>query len=290
MKEHTGVQGARFGQKTLRPVLLFVLTTLPFAVALGFAVGRAPADDERARDLIRRALERVAWNGEQQFEIRYRSLMTREVRRFNGDGEVEESDHGDYEVVPVDGAPYERRLSINGRPLSKEELEGEAAREAEFREYLQRMRNGQSEPEDDENEVIFNEELIDRYVFSLVGEEMWRNRPSYKISFQPRDGDLPVRRRVDHALNKARGQVWIDAETFEAARVEFELIDRVRFWWGALGTIAEARGSLDRTPVSDDIWVQIQYETYTDMRVLFRRTRRAELRQWRDHQLVEASR
>ena len=290
MKEHTGVQGARFGQKTLRPVLLFVLTTLPLAVALGFAVGRAPADDERARGLIRRALERVAWNGEQQFEIRYRSLMTREVRRFNGDGEVEESDHGDYEVVPVDGAPYERRLSINGRPLSKEELEGEAAREAEFREYLQRMRNGQSEPEDDENEVIFNEELIDRYVFSLVGEEMWRNRPSYKISFQPRDGDLPVRRRVDHALNKARGQVWIDAETFEAARVEFELIDRVRFWWGALGTIAEARGSLDRTPVSDDIWVQIQYETYTDMRVLFRRTRRAELRQWRDHQLVEASR
>ena len=290
MKEHTGVQGARFGQKTLRPVLLFVLTTLPLAVALGFAVGRAPADDERARDLIRRALERVAWNGEQQFEIRYRSLMTREVRRFNGDGEVEESDHGDYEVVPVDGAPYERRLSINGRPLSKEELEGEAARETEFREYLQRMRNGQSEPEDDENEVIFNEELIDRYVFSLVGEEMWRNRPSYKISFQPRDGDLPVRRRVDHALNKARGQVWIDAETFEAARVEFELIDRVRFWWGALGTIAEARGSLDRTPVSDDIWVQIQYETYTDMRVLFRRTRRAELRQWRDHQLVEASR
>ena len=290
MKEHTGVQGARFGQKTLRPVLLFVLTTLPLAVALGFAVGRAPADDERACDLIRRALERVAWNGEQQFEIRYRSLMTREVRRFNGDGEVEESDHGDYEVVPVDGAPYERRLSINGRPLSKEELEGEAARETEFREYLQRMRNGQSEPEDDENEVIFNEELIDRYVFSLVGEEMWRNRPSYKISFQPRDGDLPVRRRVDHALNKARGQVWIDAETFEAARVEFELIDRVRFWWGALGTIAEARGSLDRTPVSDDIWVQIQYETYTDMRVLFRRTRRAELRQWRDHQLVEASR
>ncbi len=291
MKEHTVVQVVRLlGQKTLRPVLLFVLTTSLLAIAGGVAVGRAPADDEKGRALIRRALERVAWNGEQQFEARYRSLMTREVRRFNGDGEVEESDHGDYEVFPVDGAPYERRLSINGRPLSQEELEGEAEREAEFRELLQRMRNGQSEPEDDENEVMFNEELIDRYVFSLVGEETWRNRSSYKILFRPRDGNLPVRRRVDRALNKARGQVWIDAETFEAARVEFELIDRVRLWWGALGTIVEARGSLDRAPVSDDIWVQIQYETYTDVRVLFRRTRRAELRQWRDHEIVETSR
>ena len=267
-------------------VLSLLIMALLALGGLGAAVG-ASADDDTAGALIRRALERVTWNEEQHFESRQRSLVTRELRRFNGDGEVEESDQGDYEVFPIDGAPYVRRLTINGRSLSEEELEWEAEREAGFREELHRMRDGESEPEEDENEIVFNEELVERYVFTLVGEETWRNRASHRISFRPREGDLPIKRDIDRALNKARGQVWVDAETFEVARLEFELIDRVHLWWGVLGTIAKARGSLDRAPVLDGIWALIQYETYTDVRVLFRRTRLADLRQWSRFELVE---
>ena len=57
-----------------------------------------------------------------------------------------------------------------------------------------------------------------------------------------------MRRRIDRALNKASGQLWIDQETFEAARIELELIDKVRLWWGVVGSISHARGSLDRGP------------------------------------------
>ena len=233
------------------------------------------AADYDGRALVVRALERAAWNEEQNFEARYRSLMTREVRRFDGDGRVEEADVGDYEVIPIDGAPYERRLTINGRPLSEGEQEGERKREAEFREELRRRREGTDDTEDDDDdEIVFNEELIGRFVFTLEAEEPLRGRPSYRISFRPRHGRLPVRRRIDHALNKARGQLWIDQETFEAARIEFELIDPVRLWWGVVGTISHARGSLDRGPVLGNIWAQLQLETYTDIRAFLRRTRR----------------
>ena len=111
------------------------------------------ADDAAGRSLILKALERFAWYDEQYFGSRRRSLMTREVRRFDGDGEVEESDQGDYEVFPIDGAPYNRRLTINGRSLSDEEQGWEAEREAEFREELQRIRNEENEPDEDEDEV-----------------------------------------------------------------------------------------------------------------------------------------
>ena len=247
------------------------------------------AADYDGRALVVRALERATWNAEQDFAARYRSLMTREVRRFDGDGRVEEEDLGDYEVIPIDGAPFERRLTINGRPLSEEEQEGERKREAEFREELRRRHDGtdDAEEEDDDDEIIFNEELIGRFVFTVEAEEPLRGRPSYRISFRPRPGRLPIHRRIDYALNKARGQVWIDQETFEAARVELELIDKVRLWWGVVGTISHARGSFDRGPVLGDIWAQLQYETYTDIRTFFRRTRRAEFRQWRDFGLIE---
>ena len=187
--------------------------------AARFPPAAAAADD--ARGLIVKALERARWSEEQDFAARYRSLMTREVRRFDGDGRVEEKDLSDFEVIPIDGAPYERRLTLNGRPLSAEEQVWEKEREEEFREELRRAREDPDDAEDaeDEDEIVFNEELIGRYVFTLVGEEPWRNRPSFRISFEPRTGDLPARRRIDHALNKARGQVWIDRDTYEGARV-----------------------------------------------------------------------
>ena len=256
----------------------------------GGPAAQPPAGDDGARAIIVKALDRAVRNEERNVVARYRSMMTKEVRRFDGNGEVRTRDLGDYEVVPIDGAPFERRLTINGRPLSDEERGWEDEREAEFREELRRLRERDDELEEDEEAIAFNEELIARYTFTLEEEEAFRNRPSYRIAFEPRSGRLPVRRRIDYALNKARGRVWIDRETHEAARVEFELIDRVRLWWGVLGAISHARGSIDRGPVLGDIWARIQFESYSDARVVFSRTRRAEFRQWRDFAVVDEER
>ena len=245
------------------------------------------ADSENARTLVVKALKQAKWNEEQRFPSRFRSLMTRTMRRFDSDGEITEEDIGDYEVVPIDGAPYERRLTVNGRPLSQEEQEGELSREAEFREELRKQREFPKDQESDEdNRLVFNEELIERYEFILESTETFRGRRSYRISFRPRPGNLPVRRRIDYALNKAKGLIWLDCETLEAARIEFELIEKVRLWWGVFGNIANARGSLDRGPVLRNIWSQLQLETYTDIRVLLSRTRRAEIRRWHSYTLI----
>ena len=249
-------------------------------------VAETPAPAVDARAIVVEALQRAARNVEGGVELRYRSRMTREVRRFDGDGRVEEVHTGDYEVNPIDGARYERRLTVDGRPLNAEEQEGERRREADFREARHRARES-GEDERDDAEIVFDEQLIERYEVAFEAEEVFRGRPSYRISFEPRPGSLPVRRRSDHALNKARGQIWIDKETYEAARVEFELTGRVRLWWGILGTIMRARGSIDRGPVVGDLWGSLQLETYTDVRVLLRRERRADIRRWHDNELLE---
>ena len=268
------------------PVALLVLALLGLGGGATTAQSSAAADDD-ARALIFGALQRAVWYEEDNIVGRYRAQMTKRVRRFDGNGDVRTEDVGDYEVAPIDGVPFERRLTIGNRPLSNGERQWEDEREAEFRKELRRRRAQDGEPEEDENAIIFNEDLVARYLFTLEGEERFRDRPSYRIAFEPRPGRLPVRRRIDYALNKARGRVWIDRATYEPARVEFELIDRVRLWWGMLGSIQQARGSLDRGPVLGDVWARIQFESYSDVRVVFRRTRRSEFRQWRDFELLD---
>ena len=126
-----------------------------------------------------------------------------------------------------------------------------------------------------------------RYELTLDGEEPLRNRPSYRIAFAPRAGDLPVRKAIDRALNRVRGRIWIDREAREVARLEFQLIDRVRLWWGLVGAIHHFRGSFDRGPVLDGIWGILQNENYSDIRVLFSRSRQASIQRWRDYAWTE---
>ena len=259
---------------------------------LGAIVGHVAAEQPTktgptAREIIFKALERATENEERNFSARYRSEMFKHVKRFDGQGNISEEDKGDYEVTPIDGVPFERRLTVGNRPLSDEEQRWEKERLTNFREELQRLRTEATDNEKDEEGIRFNQELAARYVFVLKQEELYRNRPTYRVSFHPRSDELPVRRRMDYALNKARGTVWIDRETYEAARVEFELIDKVRLWWGMLGTINHARGSVDRRPVLDDTWVQVQFETYSDTRAVFKRTRRSEFRQWQNFEWTE---
>ena len=54
-----------------------------------------------------------------------------------------------------------------------------------------------------------------------------------------------------------------------------------------LGTINHARGAVDRRTALDDTWVRVQFETYSDTRAVFKRTRRSEFRQWQNFEWIE---
>ena len=219
--------------------------------------------------------------------------LTSETREFDGNGQVTEERRVEWEVIPIDGRSFMRRRTIDGQPLSGEALTEENERAAAFREELRRQREGEVEPEDEpeenENEIVINEELFARFDFTLESEEQLRNRPSYRIAFAPREGSLPARGRIDRMINKVSGRIWIDRETFEFARLEYELMDTVRFGWGVLATLHVFRGSIDRGPALPGFWRSLQEEFYADIRILFRRSRIARISQWRDFERTQES-
>ncbi len=266
----------------LLPVVL-----LAGVAALSASTAQPDPTNTELRAIIDRALERAAWAEEQAFEARYRHAMAQRTRKFDNQGEVEEDEKRLYSVEPVRGVPYARLVSKNGGPIEGDDLRTERERWRDFLEELDKDRDEDEDEEDEEDEnIVFNDELLERYTARLDGIRDLRGRPSYVVSFEPRPGKLPVRRRIDRALNKSRGELWIDQATYEIARVNFELIGRVRLWWGILGSISDVTGHFEREPITEDVWLPTEVDIYFHVRVLFSTTRRRDTTLWSDFRPV----
>ena len=260
--------------------LIFVLALLAGTAS---PVRLAAQDSAEAERIVGRALARAAWAEEQGFPGRYRCRMIRRVRRFTRDGGIRREETREFDIEPVDGVSFARLVARDGHPLTDVEIDAEQERKRLFAEAVA---NGSQRADGADDEIVFDKELVGRYTFHDDGVEQLRGRLSYRLSFEPRTGKLPIRRNIDYALNNAKGVLWVDHATFEVARVEFLLIDRVRMWWGLLGSISYARGAFDRYPIEEEVWAPLQLETFVDSRVLFRSSRRGEVSQWRDFEMV----
>ncbi len=260
------------------------LTSLLVATATAIVIGSAgPAPEAptpEVRAIIGKAVERAAWAQEQDFGGRYRQSMTHRTVEFDGDGEVAEDELRGYAVEPHQGVPYAKLVTKNGDPISGDDLDEETERWEKFLETLADPPEADDDDDDDDTNVIFNEDLLNRYTAELVGIREVRGRPAFVLAFEPRPGKLPVHRRIDQALNKSRGEIWIDEETYEIARVTFNLMEPVRLWWGILGRLSEGNGNFERTPISGDAWLATEVDVYFQLRVLFSTSRRRETTVW----------
>ena len=266
--------------------LLLLVALLASVTVLWAATTQSDAPDTEVHAIIDKALERSTWAAEQTYEARYRHQMTQRTRKFAGDGEVTEDEKRLYLVEPVGGVLYARLVSKDGGPIEGDDLNTERARWHAFLEELDQDPDKKDDAEGEDIGIGFNEQLIGRYTVKLEGIRELRGRPTYVILFEPRPGRLPARRRIDHALNKSRGEIWIDQATYEVARVSFQLMERVRLWWGILGSISDATGHLEREPIAEDAWLATELDIYFHVRMLFRTTRRGETTHWDQFELV----
>ena len=228
---------------------LAAFLALPLLAAATANVTTAPAEpDTTVRAIIDKALERATWAEEQAFEARYRHAMVQRTRKFDKQGDIEEDESRLYRVEPVRGVPYSRLVSKNGGPIEGTDLRTERER---WRNFLEELDKEPGADEDDEN-IVFNDELLERFTAKLEGIRDLRGRPSYVLSFEPRPGNLPVRRQIDRALNKSRGEIWV-GDRRRAAQPEQgaarQALDSADELVGA-GNFAALRSLLSAAPVS----------------------------------------
>ena len=101
-------------------------------------------------------------------------------------------------------------MSGTGRPLTSQEIREEQENREKFaREARDKTARGERIETNDERQIRFDRDLIDRYQASFVGEGAVRGEPCWVLSFEPRPGKLPEETRMDKALNRSTGRLYI---------------------------------------------------------------------------------
>ena len=237
-------------------------------------------------EILGKSVERARWYKTELIEERFASRLIRVSDKLGGDGAVVESETLEYEIEPLHEYPgytFDRLVRKNGQSLSEKEVTGEVERKDKLLEELAR---GNEQKAAEDKRVEYDEKLLGRYNFELVGLNQDGSRPAFVIAFQPKSGNLPVRKRIDRALNKAEGEIWVDAKTFEVARVAFRLTEKVNIGWGLLGSIGELSGEVNRRPVDGDIWMADEIQFFLNGRVFFSNLHRRETLNWSDFRFV----
>lgn len=267
--------------------ILVVLPGLLMLMGTGALLAQeaTPAVELTADEIVARAIERSERQIEQLVDAEFDARMFSTVDTLNGDGEVTDTETALYRRYGISGALFDELVEKEGRPLSEKERRKERERRDDFEdEVRERLADGLPPQPDDGRRVQFDGYLMQRYNVEILGEEDVRGHLCWVISMEPREGKLPERDRMDQALNRANGRIWVAQDDFGVARVEFILRDPIKYLGGFLATVRKTNGRIEIDRFESGVWMPSEFELQLDLRVLFKNIRRVISTEWTDYE------
>jgi hypothetical protein len=252
-----------------------------FAATLLSAQAAPPAAPD-LHVLMEGVMQRAKWQREAKLDSRYAYRQKRTTDKFDTDGNIVEHTTVLFEVTPLGERTLFRVLEKNGRPLTAEEQKKEEEKEAKLREGAKKARKG----EDDGVEL--NAELVARYNFVYGGEELVAGRKAHVLSFSPKPGPLPEKRRMDRMLNRLRGRVWIDQATHDIAKVDMALTEPVKFFVG-LGVVRSLHFVAEMFPLNAQTLMPREVAVSYDARAMFKNVRVNQRSEYSDYRPVSST-
>lgn len=238
-------------------------------------------------EIMQRAFQRATSQDEAEAELTFESLVSTTIESLNGDEEVTDTETLLHRRYPLAGAVYEELIERDGERLSASDIDNEAKRRKEFRREAQEASaRGEVLETNDERQVRFDADLMSRYTASVDGEAVIRGERCWVVSFRPRDGKLPENTRMDKALNRSSGQMYVTQDDYGIKQIDFRLLRPVRYVWGLVASLSQATGRLKFSRAEPNIWLPHTFDLRVDIRVLFQTQRRHIIREWGERRRI----
>jgi len=165
-----------------------------------------------------------------------------------------------YQVLFIEGSPYDKPIAADNRPLSEQEQKAEDTKLREevykrqhesVQERLRRVakyQKGQAQ-----NQALMRD-MAEAFRFWLVKEEKLDERDVYEFEATPKPGYVP-RTRETRVLLGMTGTLWVDKETCQWVKVQAQVVKPVSFY-GFLAKVGPGtRFELEQEPVAGKIWL-----------------------------------
>ena len=246
------------------------------------AHGAASVDPPTAAVIIERALEVASRQRDSALGGHFEYLTVGTVESLDAVGNVTRTETSRRRHYPLEGHFYSELIGRDGRSLDAGDARDEWRRKAEFVREARRHAARGVRYDPDEMHVEFDSKLMERYDTTLVGEDVVRGEACWVVRFEPRPGRLPDDRRIDKALNRSTGHLWITRDDYRVTRVTFEMQRPFRWLWGIAGTLRHATGQFDLQWIQPNLWGLADSRIEFDLGVLFgmKSTRRRVRSEW----------
>lgn len=218
------------------------------------------------QQLVQRSTAEIAadWNQAPNY-----SFIEHEVESKHGERPTAKT----YEVIMIDGSPYNRLIGIDDLPL----LPGDQAYEdrkvqAEIRKRAResaeaRARRISKYLKERHQDFALLKAMVDAFSFRLVGSETVDNHDCWLLEATPKPGYQPVSRETK-VLSGMRGRMWVDKASGQWVRVQAEVFEAVSFY----GFFAKVRPGtkflLEQEPVADNLWLPKHFRMQVSASVL----------------------
>lgn len=168
-------------------------------------------------------------------------------------------------VIIVNGTPFERTISRNGKQLTGDQEKREEDRLAKRRnesaeEQQKRLREYKTA-------MSFLNEVPEAFHFRLVGEEMVDRRPNYVIACTPKEGYQPHNSRAA-MFQHIQAKLWIDKEDLQWTRAKANVIDTISIGWILARVGRGAQISIEQTRINHTDWMPKMIDVKGDARVM----------------------
>jgi hypothetical protein len=217
-----------------------------------------PALSQDAREIVRKSVELDQVNWLRMAD--YTWIARSRERHFDSQNHVTARHEEGWETLILDGAPYQRMLERDEKPLPPDEQRKEQAKldkavtklEKETREQKQRRIAEYEKQRRRDREFLL--EVADAYDFTLEPDQKLDGQDVWIVDGVPKPG-YHAKSRDGRALLKIRGRIWIEKAGYQWVRIEAQTTATISFGLFLARLNPGAKLVFEQTRVNNEVWL-----------------------------------